>query len=445
MTKLTESHGRWAGAVLASLVAVGVSSAPEQASAWWTPAPQPTNTNECVADLGPIQVCQDTGLLGLPSNLGGCCDAVRELARDRCECNPALDLLLGEEGQQIYELEALCRVVQPLKWLWVTPRAIRSCSSLQRHDYGCGPNDMEMDAARLQNVLTFQGIFTYHVNATQCLDTPQFVSDLSTVFEPDVTVFVPYGIGTYTGVDNVAEYLGMAMQSLNHDFWYYDTTIDPTKPAALHVSTDGSTWIQGSTFGGSFLRGDLPYTDAYTEQEVVFEGCSTLVGDYSVIPTEGIRDWVETYVQASELSHRWGVEDICRVHTEYCAGDEHTLQYESEEECIAYISSLPLFSPACGPNRPLAGLSLPCKFKHHFMVPTNPHLHCAHIGPAGMHDMHGALKCDDDYECSDPNEGADWPAVTLIGPNTPQAIRNVFDANNVGWETEPMACAIPTH
>ena len=68
-----------------------------------------TNTNSCIGDFGGIQVCQATNSLGLPNDLQGCCDGVLHLVADRCECNPALDLLLGEKGKRIYELEPICR------------------------------------------------------------------------------------------------------------------------------------------------------------------------------------------------------------------------------------------------------------------------------------------------------------------------------------------------
>lgn len=53
------------------------------------------------------------------------------------------------------------------------------------------------------------------------------------------------------------------------------------------------------------------------------------------------------------------------------------------------------------------------------MIPANPFLHCAHIGKAGVVDIHGNLKCDDVAECSE-NEGQDsWPPLLKIGPDTP--------------------------
>jgi hypothetical protein len=163
-----------------------------------------------------------------------------------------------------------------------------------------------------------------------------------------------------------------------------------------------------------------------------------------VTPTEGFRFIIERYVQASDLSKRWGLEDICRYHTQYCADDPATRQYESEEACLEYLGGLPLYTEACGPNRPLAGHSIGCKLKHHFMVPTNPKLHCPHIGPLGSADPNHKFKCDDTSECSQ-DQGQDaWPPILAIGANTPADVVSAFEESNVGYETEPYGCAIPT-
>lgn len=432
--------------LLGRMLAVGCLVTPMMAMAWW-PQPQakPTNTNECIADLGGIAACQQTsGPLGLPTNLAACCDGVRALAKDKCECNPAVDLVLGSAGQQIYQLEPICRLVQPLKWLTVTPRPLRSCAPLKRHDYGCQQNDMEIDAARLTTIFTFGALFQGAANENACFNTPQFEGGLSTVFEPDVAFTVPYGIGTYTGITDVAEYLGLAFAGLNHGYWLYDTAVDPTKPARLDVSADGKVWSQGSTFGGSFLRGAQPYADKYQEQRIVFEGCETKVQTFDVVPTAGLRDWVETFVQTAQLSDRWGVKDICKYHTMFCANNPATRQYASEQECLDYMNSLPLYSDACGPNRPLAGNSVTCKFKHHFMIPTHPELHCPHIGRVGVIDPNHKFKCDDTAECAVDQGQVTWPPVQKIGAFTPASVIATYTQSNVNASQEPVACAIPS-
>lgn len=403
-----------------------------------------TNTNQCIVNLGGIQVCQDRNVLGLPNDIQACCDGVRQLADNSCHCNPAIDNVLGEEGQKIYKLEAICRIVQPLKWLKTTPMYQRKCEAVTAsHEYGCEKSDVEIDGERFGAIVKYQKLFDTATDETVCLKEADFTAQLKAVFTPDVNFNVPYGVGTYTGYRNVAEYLGMDFAGMTHGFWFNDLTVDTSKKARLEVSKDGSNWISGTTGKGSFLRGGLPYSDAYIEQSVKFRGCETQASDYTIVPTEGMALLATRYVQATDLSQRWGVEDICRYHTKYCAGNPDTQQYESEEACRAYIGSLPLYTKACGPNRPLAGHSRSCKFKHHFMIPANPLMHCAHIGPKGTKDSQDHLKCDDEAECSS-DQGQDaWPPVGGVGEQTPPDVKKAFENSNPGYETEPFGCVIP--
>lgn len=408
------------------------------------PAFAETNTNQCIRDLGGLTACQDRNALGLPNDLQACCDGVRQLSEDSCHCNPAVDTILGEEGKKIYDLEAICRIAQPKKWDHLTPFFLRKCDAVKTHDYGCEKTDIEIDGARIQDIFKFQEAFENSKDPNICFDTPAFTKHLSTVFTPDINFTVPYGIGTYTGTQNVAEYLGMAFVSLTHGFWLNDTTPDPTKKARLDVSPDGTVWTLGSTAKGDFFRGRLPYTDQYLEQAVQFQGCNTLISNYTVQPTEGLKFVIEKIVQTADRSKRWGIEDICRYHTKFCAGDPETKQYESEQECIDYIRSLPLHSAACGPNRPLSGSSLSCKYKHHFMIPANPKMHCAHIGKKGTIDIDNHLKCDDAAECSTDQGQDSWPAVQNTGEETPEDVVKLFDELNEDYQSEPMGCAIPS-
>ncbi len=402
------------------------------------------NTNQCIRDLGGILSCQDRNSLGLPTDIQACCDGVRQLAVDSCHCNPAIDQVLGEEGRKIYQLEALCRLKQPLQWASITPFFLRRCEAVKTYDYGCEKSDIAIDGERLSSILKFQDLFQDSSDEKSCLDLPAFQAKIAKTFTTDVNFTVPYGIGTYSGHQNVAEYLGMSFTSMTHGFWLNDTTPDPSKRAMLEVSADGRTWSIGSTSKGSFLRGQLPYDQAYVMQKVQFRACETLASDYTIEPTDGLALFVSRFVQTTDLSQRWGWEDICRYHTQYCANDPRTRQYESEEQCRDYLRSLPLYTSACGPNRPMAGHSLSCKFKHHFMIPANPLLHCAHIGPKGKLDAHQHLKCDDAVECGKDQGQDNWPAVEGIGRDLPDDIRKVFEASNQGSETEPFGCVLPS-
>lgn len=116
---------------------------------------------------------------------------------------------------------------------------------------------------------------------------------------------------------------------------------------------------------------------------MIFEGCTDTVVRMNVLPTDGMLAIARLLAQTATHSKRFGIEDICKYHTEYCASNNATKQYDSEEECFEYISGLPAYTEMCGIQRPNAGHSVACKLKHHFMVPANAPVHCAHIGPAG--------------------------------------------------------------
>ncbi len=63
----------------------------------------------------------------------------------------------------------------------------------------------------------------------------------------DVSVFVPYGVGTYVGLEDVAEFFGISFLGLNHGFWKadFDTPEDLTKRARFELSKNGrGTWAQ---------------------------------------------------------------------------------------------------------------------------------------------------------------------------------------------------------
>jgi len=404
-----------------------------------------TNTNECIANLEGVAKCE--GMLSLtPGALVECCDAVRELAVDKCECNPAVDVLLGQAGAMgamIYDLEPLCRLRQPFKWAGVKPRWRRDCREFDQRSYGCELTDVEIDAARLTTLLSFVDLFHGADDENQCFHTADFITKMETTFEPDARFNVPYGIGTYSGYSDIAEYLGITFQGLSHGFWSFTAVMDGSEPAFLGVSDDGKTWTQGVTENGVFHRGATSYSGSYLLMEANFESCDKRISTFDNVPTESLRDSVEVFVQSADLSKRWGLEDICRYHTTFCAGDPATRQFDSEEACLGFMRDLPLYSEKCGPNRPLAGNSLPCKFKHHFMIPANPALHCVHIGPEGSVDMNGKMKCHDEYECAEGlEESLEWPDVVEIGDATPPAVLATLAANNEGWEDEPLGCAI---
>jgi hypothetical protein len=271
-----------------------------------------------------------------------------------------------------------------------------------------------------------------------CFNLTAMVGGFANIFTEDLEVYAPYGGGVYKGYQDAAEYLGIALTNLNHGFWARDSL-----GSSFGVSADGRTWSLRSLANHVLLRGLYTLESADTGQDITFRGCETKAHYYEIVATAGLALGIESIVQTAVLSDRWGIKDICRYHTAYCAPNNATKMYDSEQDCLDYMSTLPVYTEACGKNRPLKGRSIGCAWKHHIMLAANPTLHCPHIGPEGTADMNGQYKCDDTYECSEDEGQDEWFDVVAIGDDVPQELIDIFAVSNVGAETEPLPDLCP--
>ena len=385
--------------------------------------------------------CSDLDATGAPRNFAGCCDALRVYVMAGCFCNPVTHILLGQAaGPLAFVTQPLCRTQEWWKWANVPPYP--ECSDYRTYEYGCEQSDVEMDAARLVNVLESNLMFQRLAGA-QCFDTPGFIKELSKIVtEDEPAIIVPYGIGVYKGLEDMAEYLGLSFGALTHNYWSSDFKANTAKGGILQVASDGKTWTNGGFFAGSFFNGLYNYTDVELVSSFTYLGCETKYKTLEVAANEGMARVAEVFTYSANQFKRYGIEDVCRYHTAYCADDPKTRQYSSEKECLDFMRALPPYSAQCGENRPLAGNSTTCRFKHHFMMPTNPELHCPHIGK-GVKDINGKYKCDDIAECSDPKQDEFWAPLEL--DTTPQQFLDMAAKSNVGYQSEPLGCAVQTN
>ena len=244
------------------------------------------HSHQCVQNLGGIRPCQNLASWG---NWQACCDGVRQLALDQCECNPMVEDVMG--GPLIYALEPVCRVIQPLSWLWVPFRFFRNlwhCGAIQSvSTQGCEDlPDVYLDAARYQNLIGFNKLFENSSNESICFDTPAFVQGLSQHMRENLTVYVPYGAGLYVGLATAAEYFGIIFTSLNHGWLQRDSTRSSDPHAAGRFDlNEPNIWYLGSTsVGGAFLRGRDPFGENYLEQSIEFEPCETKIAHFTQMP-----------------------------------------------------------------------------------------------------------------------------------------------------------------
>lgn len=409
--------------------------------AWWDqPNTSVYNTDTCIVNLGGILPCNDRNAIGLPNNLSSCCNGLRKVVEDGCFCNPTIEVLLGGQKAKFglqYLLQPLCRLIQPLQWILVDDPdsgLIQNCERYETSEYGCDQSDMEIDAGRMNSVLSFGKIFTDTPSndSSICFSTQGFIDSLEQVGEEPFTTFVPYGVGTYNGFQDSAEYLGLVFSGLNSDYWRAQLIPRMDMPQTLFKSENGTAWTLGGFQRGSFDGPNLPYEAVLAIVKYKFAECKTKFHMLDVQANEGMKFLVERYVNTAMRWDRYGVRNICEIHERYCTGSLR--QYDSFEACVSNMTALPAQDPECGDKLAMSGYSRPCKFKHQWMVATNPSLHCPHIGLVGTLDINGNSKCNAETECttSDILKSSAWESLDLT--RDPQeaafvAAQQISDAN----------------
>lgn len=384
-------------------------------------------------------MCEDkdekTGEL---ADFAGCCDGLRPFVSAGCFCNPVTRALLGEgAGPLELVLHPLCRQAEWWKWTNILPKA--DCTDYKTYDYGCELSDVEIDAERVVNQIKSNLMFQELANE-KCFDTPGFIDRLSEIVtDNDPSIVVPFGIGTYKGLEDMSEYLGLSFAGLTHNYWTSDFKANQSMGGVLEVSTDGKTWVNGGFFAGSFFNYLYNYTNVELISSFTYRDCETKYKTLTVAANDDFARVAEVFTYSANIFKRYGIEDVCRYHTKYCGDNPEWRQYKNEAECLSYMRALPAYSTKCGENRPLSGNSTTCRFKHHFMIPTNPALHCPHIGK-GAKDPNGKYKCDDEAECSDPKQDEFWAPLEL--DVIPQQFQDIAAKSNKGYEEEPFGCAV---
>lgn len=423
-----------------------------------------TNFNECLPVFAGTQACavlqpneDENGfnLQDLPETLVAietCCDNLRVFIESKCSCHRGFDVLFE---YQLPLLTGICKIINPWEWRHTPilgPNAPQ-CKKLKTYNQGCGgkwwifhwgDSDMELEARRLESLNGLRALFP---SGNDCLNTPEFVEMLSHLATENIETNVPYGIGKYKGYAGSAEYLGISIGGLNHGLW--NPVVQPNveeEGNQIAFLPDGSLFTQ-SVVSGHFLDKKVAYENFIQGTINTYTGCEARFDTIDVVPTDGMAKWVELFTQVSMKSKRYGAEDVCKIHETYCAGKtgingQDLTQFESTAKCMEYMGTLPAYSEQCGSQRPLAGNSLPCRFKHHFMVPTNPSLHCPHIGVAGTVDQNGFAKCTDELECSEP-AAPGYPANADAVSWLPD-FDTLIQQDNVGWEEEPLGCGFST-
>ena len=86
----------------------------------------------------------------------------------------------------------------------------RSFSSLP----SCSSDEAELTGKRLQTLLALNSVFT-SFGASDVFSLDSFLSELGPLLTPEFSITVPYGAGTFAGLNDAAEYLALQFSSVN--------------------------------------------------------------------------------------------------------------------------------------------------------------------------------------------------------------------------------------
>lgn len=181
------------------------------------------------------------------------------------------------------------------------------------------------------------------------------------VDDPTIRVVVP-AAGTYTGIENVLEYISLVVGSLNGGYVAFaggDVRGFAYTPANASVSfTLAQTAryycsaVPTATAAGTCETPALPTLSAH---HVSFKPCTAL-----------LRQYVIAYDETATFLAARGATAVatCARHARWCTGGN--AQYESFGECMAFMDGLPAFSCA---EAIFQGDSAVCRFKHRYVFP----------------------------------------------------------------------------
>jgi len=194
------------------------------------------------------------------------------------------------------------------------------------------------------------------------------------VEDEDIQVIVP-AAGTYTGIEEVIEYISLVVGSLNNGFAYhYDSVISnldyfPTNSSyAFQVAQKSQfycTVLPSANGSGNCETGEL---ESLSLHHVTWKPCTALIKQYVIAYDD------QLYYLATKGA---SPVTICSRHERYCADDENNRQYDSFLDCMKFMESIP--SVSCGAEI-FNGDNVLCRFKHSFMTQFRPDVHCPHIG-----------------------------------------------------------------
>ena len=138
----------------------------------------------------------------------------------------------------------------------------RSFSSIP----SCSSDEAELAGKRLQTLLALNSVFT-SFGASDAFSLGSFISELGPLVTPEFSLTVPYGAGTYAGLNDAAEYLSLQFSSVNVGLSSFN--LSDTAGVLPAMSIDGDEYTLKSNFVANFFPTVTPSWRLPMQSEVV--------------------------------------------------------------------------------------------------------------------------------------------------------------------------------
>ena len=145
-----------------------------------------------------------------------------------------------------------------------------SCIAVCTRSFGtlppCSSDEAELAGKRVQTLAALSSVLrAFGSSETFSLDS--FMSQLSQLFTPDISVIVPHGFGLFMGLNGAAEYLALQFSSVNVGLFAFN--FGDTAAHVQALSVDGDTYTLGSTNSAIFFPTATPSLRLQNTAEVV--------------------------------------------------------------------------------------------------------------------------------------------------------------------------------
>jgi len=119
----------------------------------------------------------------------------------------------------------------------------------------CSSDEAELAGKRVQTLAALDSAFR-SFGASETFSLDPFLSQLSPLFTPEVSIIIPYGTGLFMGLNDAADYLALQFSSVNVGLSIFN--LSDTAGVLPTLSVDGDAYTLGTTFSANVFPTATP-------------------------------------------------------------------------------------------------------------------------------------------------------------------------------------------